>query len=300
MPDLPKLELICLGPPTVRVDGADPAPDVVWRRHLGLLIYLAMSPDGGRSREQVMGMLWPEKPRDKARHSLNEAVRRLRVSLGAERMLTEGERITLSRDNLVVDVHRLEALQPTNAVELVDLLRGEFLEGFFIDDAHAFDEWATIERARVRDLGAQACITFGERSLSQGDISSARALAGAALRMHPHAEAAASLGMRSAALDQDSAAALSIYHGFAKKLKDEIGEEPSLGLAELAEQGRADGSGREDRLADGQSDALDNLPAFDGSDRDGKRCQADVVIVNGLNGDLDGEARFNHFVFESE
>ena len=238
MSDVPQLELICLGPPTARVDGGDPAPDVMWRRHLGLLIYLAMSPDGSRSRDQIMGMLWPEKPREKARHSLNEAVRRCRVSLGADRILTKGERIMIERDGLLVDVHRLEAVERDGAGHLTELIRGDFLEGFHIDDAHAFDEWASGERTRVRDLAAQACVTVGERSLSQGDLATARTLAGSALRLHPHAEAAVSLAMRSAALDHDSASALSTYHAFEQKLEDDIGEHPSMALRALAERVR--------------------------------------------------------------
>jgi hypothetical protein len=41
-----------------------------------------------RSREHLLGLLWPDKDEAKARHSLNEALRRLRVSLG----LTESSR----------------------------------------------------------------------------------------------------------------------------------------------------------------------------------------------------------------
>ena len=234
MPDLPSLELICLGPPTARVDGGDPNPDVMWRRHLGLLIYLALSPDGSRSREQVMGMLWPEKPRENARHSLNEAVRRCRASLGAGRILTERERITINREGLVVDAHRLQSLDETDAAGLVALLRGEFLEGFHIDNAQSFDEWAMVERGRLRDVGANACLASGGRALAQGDLASARALAGSALRVHPHSEAAVSLGMQAAALDHDSAAALSIFHAFAETLENDLGEKPSAALNELA------------------------------------------------------------------
>ena len=164
MPDLPSLELICLGPPTARVAGGDPNPDVMWRRHLGLLLYLALSPDGSRSREQVMGMLWPEKPRENARHSLNEAVRRCRASLGAGRILTERERITINREGLVVDAHRLQSLDDADAAELVALLRGEFLEGFHIDNAQSFDEWAMVERGRLRDVAANACWNFTKSS----------------------------------------------------------------------------------------------------------------------------------------
>jgi len=55
-------------------------------------------------------LLWPEKPEPQARHSLNEAVRRLRAGLGAERLLTRGDTITLHSDQLSVAVIRFAAL----------------------------------------------------------------------------------------------------------------------------------------------------------------------------------------------
>ena len=61
---LPLLELRCLGPPSVRVDGREPPPDVLWRKHLALLVYLALSPDRTRSRSHLMGLLWAERPED--------------------------------------------------------------------------------------------------------------------------------------------------------------------------------------------------------------------------------------------
>src|SRR5512147_2915094 len=109
-PGLPSLELICLGPPTARLGGREPPADVLWRKHLGLLIYLALSPDRTRSRDHLLGMLWPEKAEAQARHSLNEAVRRLRAGLGADRLRTRGDTITLDPTDLQVDVLRFGAL----------------------------------------------------------------------------------------------------------------------------------------------------------------------------------------------
>jgi DNA-binding SARP family transcriptional activator len=78
------------------VGGGNPPPDVLWRKHLALLVYLALSPQHTRTRDHLLGLLWPEKTQDKARHSLNEAVRRLRAGLGTERLISEGEMLRLN------------------------------------------------------------------------------------------------------------------------------------------------------------------------------------------------------------
>src|SRR6266480_5044428 len=85
---LAPLAIRCLGPPSVRLDGHDAPPDVVWRKHLALLVYLALSPETTRARAHLVGLLWAESPDDKARRSLNEAVRRLRTALGEDRKST--------------------------------------------------------------------------------------------------------------------------------------------------------------------------------------------------------------------
>ncbi|MGH7537793.1 MAG: AfsR/SARP family transcriptional regulator [Gemmatimonadales bacterium] len=152
--ELPSLELSCFGPPTARLGGRDPPPDVVWRKHLALLIYLALSADRTRSREHLLGLLWPEKTDAQARHSLNEALRRLRASLGADRLVSQGDAITLTGDGLAVDAARFEALAATRSSEAAALVRGDFLEGFALDDAPAFEEWAAAERSRYRSRSA--------------------------------------------------------------------------------------------------------------------------------------------------
>src|ERR1051326_2178890 len=103
MPKLPTLELRCFGPPSARGAGDDPPPEVLWRKHLALLIYLALSPNRTRSRDHLVGLLWPEKAEKDARHSLNEALRRLRLTLGEDRLLSHGEAIELNDRFLKVD-----------------------------------------------------------------------------------------------------------------------------------------------------------------------------------------------------
>ena len=47
-----------LGSIEVSVDGSPAPPELLWRKHLALLVYLARSPRQTRSREHLIGMLW--------------------------------------------------------------------------------------------------------------------------------------------------------------------------------------------------------------------------------------------------
>lgn len=219
----PRLELICFGPPTARIDGRPAGPEVLWRKHLALLIYLAFSPGRRRSREHMLGLLWPEKGQEHARHSLNEAVRRLRVSLGAGRIISERDTLALNLDGLSVD-----ALDRGPG-------RAEFLEGFILADAPPFEEWAAAERARLRASSVAALVAEGEAALAASDSGAVREAGWSALTLDPYAEPAARLLVRAAALDGDEAGALRVYHDFAERLRL-LGEGPSRDLAALADR----------------------------------------------------------------
>src|ERR1700704_4818830 len=64
----PVLVILCrtMGPVELSVDGGPAPPELLWRKHLALLVYLARSPRG-RTREHLVGLLWPEKPERDAR-----------------------------------------------------------------------------------------------------------------------------------------------------------------------------------------------------------------------------------------
>src|SRR2546428_803300 len=87
MPDAPQLSLLVLGPARVTVGGAEapPPPELLWRKHLALLVYLARSPRKSRTREHLVGLLWRDRDEKQARHSLSEALRVLRRALGEGR-----------------------------------------------------------------------------------------------------------------------------------------------------------------------------------------------------------------------
>lgn len=231
--DLPRLELICFGAPSARLAGRTAPKDVLWRKHLALLIYLALSPAGSRSRSHILGLLWPEKDESRARHSLNEALRHLRVSLGAARLDSEGDTVTIAHQALDVDVLRFTSLAPSNPTDALALLGGDFLEGFVVEDAPEFEEWAAVQRAGYRSQAAAVLVAHGEQLIGRGRFDEARAAARQALVLEPYAEPACRLAMRAGALARDAAGALSDFRGFADRL-GQISERPSRDLTALA------------------------------------------------------------------
>jgi DNA-binding SARP family transcriptional activator len=240
-PHLGRLTLVCFGPPTARLDGRDAPPEVLWRKNLALLIYLALAPQHRRSRNQVLRVLWPDKDESRARHSLNESVHRLRSCLGQARLESQGDSIALSGQGLEVDALRLAGLAPNKLADAFKLLRGDFLEGFTVEDAPEFEDWASTERAGWHAKATTVLVALGEALLVEGrsSFADAREAARRALALDRYAEPAVRLAMRAAALAGDQAGALKAHHDFVLALR-EIGEHPSREFAALADRIRSD------------------------------------------------------------
>src|SRR5437016_1487800 len=137
-----------LGPVRVTVAGADAPAELLWRKHVALLVYLARSPRRSRTREHLVGLLWSDRDERQARHSLSEALRVLRRALGDERLVADVDQVRLAPDAVALDCDRFAELcqrsEWTSAAGLVD---GEFLEGLAIPEASDFENWLAAERA---------------------------------------------------------------------------------------------------------------------------------------------------------
>ena len=104
--------IVCrtLGPLEVTVDGAPAPPELLWRKHLALLVYLARSPRHTRSREHLIGLLWGDRAEAAARHSLSEALRVIRRHAGQSAVEVTVGQVGLASGAVELDVDRLELL----------------------------------------------------------------------------------------------------------------------------------------------------------------------------------------------
>jgi DNA-binding SARP family transcriptional activator len=224
-----------LGPVEVSLDGGFPPAELLWRKHLALLLYLARSPRG-RSREHLLGLLWSDKPESAARHSLNEAVRVIRKAAGEQAVDTSGGRVRLAPQALQTDLERLETHADRNEWHAAaDLVVGEFLEGFTVSGASDFEEWLGAERTIWRRRGVEVLTRCAEMLLRDGQGPDAVRVARRAGALDPRSELAVRTVMRALALSGERTAAQECYDAFVRRLRDELGIVPEPETAALAE-----------------------------------------------------------------
>jgi len=119
------------------------------RRRLALLAVLAASGERGRSRDQLLGLFWPDVPQSRARHSLEQLVYAIRTSLD-ESVFTGLNPLGLNPAFIGSDVGDFaNALSRGESEAAIELYRAPFLEGFYLTDAPEFEQWMEAERGRI-------------------------------------------------------------------------------------------------------------------------------------------------------
>ncbi len=234
------IHLSILGPPEVMVDGGAAPKDLLWRKNLGLLIYIARSPHGRRSRDHLASMFWGDKPEADARHSLNEALRVVRKHLPDGMLAADGDYVTLEPGKVSFDLDEFSALVEAGKARLAGaLIRGEIMQGFSIPDSNEFEDWLSAERSAWRRQCIEVLESIARSELEEGDLGAAGHVAHRAATLDPMADTPAGILMQCDALRGDPSAALATYQAFADRLERDLGLEPPEGLKQLADRIRA-------------------------------------------------------------
>jgi DNA-binding SARP family transcriptional activator len=211
-----------LGPVALSVDGRPPPSPLLWRKNVALLVYLRCSPRQSRSREHLIGLLWPDKPEDRARHSLNVALNTLRGVLG-EALESDEAQVGLRPGAVTTDLEEFEAHAAAGRwKEAAQLVAGDFLQGNELKDAPAFDDWLAAQRLGWRGRVTDALLRHAAVLLDAGRLTGARDTARFALSLDPFLEAALRLEVRALALAGERSQALRRADEFAARLGAEV------------------------------------------------------------------------------
>ena len=224
-----------LGPVRVTIDDAPPPAELLWRKHLGLLVYLARSPRLRRTRAHLIGLLWPDKDEPSARHSLNEALRVIRRATG-EQLMSDAEQVALDEGAVVLDVDLLtRSLASGSWEDASGLVLGEFLEGFELAGASEFETWLEAERSEWRRQGTVALVRWAESLAGEGRVAESLVAAERAARLDPMSESAVRQVMTAQSLAGEGAEAIARFEAFTA-LGQELGIGPSGELRLLADR----------------------------------------------------------------
>src|SRR5262245_15926596 len=222
------IRLQTLGTLDVTVNGAAAPAELLWKKNIGLLLYLARAPKHRCTREQLIGLFWPDKNDTAARQSVREAVRVLRHYVGEDRLTTSGDVIQLLEGAVELDTDQFEKLvKQRDWARATPLINGEFLDGFRIPEASAFEDWLTVERSHWNSRAMEALLDHAEELLDAGDELGADEPLRRARILDPRSQRALRAHMRRLALADDRTGALRMFDEFLKYARrDDVVVEP--------------------------------------------------------------------------
>lgn len=239
-----------LGPLEVTVDG-NPAPtELLWRKHVALLLVLWLSGDRGRTRDQLIGLFWSDKAERAARHSLSEALRVIRRTAGDAAIDAGVDRVRWV-GTVDLDVIRFAELERDAPEEAAALVFGEFCEGFAVPDATEFEQWIADARGQWRSRLVGVLVRAARAVEDRGDAASASALADRALRLDAHSDRAAQEAMRARWLLGDRTGAIRLGEAFRARLAEDLAVAPDRETTVLLERIARERRPRRARETDG-------------------------------------------------
>ncbi|MCP4421785.1 MAG: SARP family transcriptional regulator, partial [Chloroflexi bacterium] len=231
---MPQFSVNLLGEFAVRLDNT-PVTNFYSDKVRALLAYLVVEDAQAQSRAKLAGLLWPEYPEKQARQSLRQALLHLRKALNDTKadppqILADRQTVQL---NPAIPIHSdIAAFEAAlnkagGAEEAVAAYRGDFLDGFFLNDSAEFDDWVVMQRELLRSDMLSALNLVVAQHEQRGELAQAIKTAQRWLTLEPWQEEAHRTLMRSYFAQGDQAAALAQYAACEAALAEELAIEPT-------------------------------------------------------------------------
>jgi predicted ATPase/DNA-binding SARP family transcriptional activator len=247
---MPHLALSLFGPFQAVLDER-PLSGFVSRRAKALLIFLAVEANRPHSREELVGLLWPDYPESSARANLRSVLANMRNVIGDHEATPPFLTITRQtiqfnlESNFHLDVadflqESLPRILDDLAVERLEKAVGKgghtFLAGFSMPDSPAYEEWVLLKRAVIERQISATLLCLARHFEEQDELERALRHARQWADMDPWQEEAHRLVMRLLASAGRRNEALQHYETCRRLLAEELGTEPTESTRKLYEQ----------------------------------------------------------------
>lgn len=227
--------LYCLGYPELRTNDGS-VVRVRVKKHLALLIYLAVERRRGHDRDRLVDLLWSRVSAKQGRHSFATALSALRSILGQATLSNARNVVRFNAPFLDLDLDLLDRAEEAGPDAAPLLKIDGFLSGFDIDDAPEFSLWKEREQFR-RSPAIQACllglIDKGRRRGSHEDIVS---WAERLLQIEPSSEEGIRAKVEGLALAGNRMAAIRAFDDWRDYMSSSLNLQPSGPVVDIIAQ----------------------------------------------------------------
>jgi DNA-binding SARP family transcriptional activator len=227
------LRLTVLGGVTLRAPGSSvDHADRGWQR-CALLCLLAAAGASGIPRELLLDLLWPGTARERARHSLDELVSRLRRETGAREIVDGSRSVALNAGLVAVDAWEFEAAALARNVEQATALyRGHFSDGARVPASADLQQRLDVARMHYQRLLEELLEFAGRSAQERGDQREALRWWRRLVDLDPLNERYVRELIESSASLGDHASAIRLARVHAALVREQLGVEPGPRILE--------------------------------------------------------------------
>jgi len=218
--------LHCLGGPALFAVAGEPVRFRT-RKHLALLVRLALEPGKRFTRDYLADLLWPDAPPRHANHSLAQGLSVIKAKIAREAVVIQRATVGLAAGWIDVDVTHLPAGEVS--------IDGPFLDGFEIPDARPFEEWKDEYRARLIPHIRDCLVRQMDAARRIGDFPTVERHAARLQDLDPLAEEGIRGIMEARAWASDRSSALKAFARYETQLAEELGAKPGPELVRMAD-----------------------------------------------------------------
>ncbi len=229
------------------------------RKHLALLVRLALEPGKQFTRDYLADLLWPEAPPRLANHSLAQGLSVIKAKIAREAVVIQRATVGLAAGWVDVDANHLAAGDVS--------IDGPFLDGFEIPAARPFADWKDEYRARLIPQIRDCLVRQMDAARRIGDFPTVEMHAARLQDLDPLAEEGIRGIMEARAWASDRSGALKAFARYEAQLAEELGAKPGPELVRMA-----------DLLRDGRRSPARPVTPGDPPERADRRFEPETLI----------------------
>ena len=218
--------LHCLGAPAL-FTAAGEQVGFRTRKHLALLVRLALEPGKQFTRDYLADLLWPDFAPKLANHSLAQGLSVIKAKIAREAVVLRRSTVGLASGWIDVDVNHLDSSEVS--------IDGPFLDALQIDSARPFEDWKDEYRARVTPQVRDCLVRQMDAARRIGDFPTVQRHAERLQDLDPLAEEAIRGIMEARAWASDRSGALKAFARYETRLTEELGARPGPDLVRMAD-----------------------------------------------------------------
>ncbi|MBV7390147.1 AAA family ATPase [Enterococcus alishanensis] len=188
-----------------------------------LIYYLTVNISA--SRDEIAGMLWPNKTEQNARKNLRNTIYQANKELGAEFIVSPNKSI-LQLDGALVAPSDAR-LFTEDPIHYLDEYRDEFLKGFFLKDSESFDLWVIKMRNFFEQKFIQSCYKKVAEDIENNHLEDVEKNIHRLIDIDEYDERNYQMLMRFYQNSHRNGKVIETYYSLAGTLNEELGIQPS-------------------------------------------------------------------------